>query len=126
MLLSRTFEPPDFFVVTVGGVVTSRDHVAIVGWVRDQVRRTGPVKLLILLEGFAGWTPVSVDQASWLRDGDEVSRIAIVGAGSWKTRVLTMLGQPLRRIPIACFDTEPAARQWLAAVGQASAGTRST
>ena len=63
-----------------------RDAAAIrrtlVDWVRDcHSRSSAPVRVLIVLESFAGWQPDrSFDDARlWLRDDEGVARIAIVG-----------------------------------------------
>jgi hypothetical protein len=69
----------------------------------------------VSLEQFAGWNVNDyVDgDAWWLQDDEGVSMIAIVGEPEWKLAVLTVIAQPLRRIPIRYFETEAAARQWL-------------
>ena len=116
MVLTKTFEPPNLVVITLGGVVTPTDQADLVRSVREAVRSAGPVRLLVLLELFGGWHPsASLDDAAlWLQDETDVSKIAIVGAPAWRRAVLTVIGQPLRRIPIDYFETEAAARRWLA------------
>lgn len=116
MLLTKTFEPPDLVVVALTGVVTASDQADFVRSVRDTVRTAGAVRLLVLLESFGGWHPAgSLDDTElWLQDYKDVSKIAIVGARAWRRTVLTVIGQPLRTIPIDYFETEAAARQWLA------------
>jgi hypothetical protein len=39
--------------------------------------------------------------------------MAIVGEAEWKIPVLTLITQPLRRMPIEYFETESVARRWL-------------
>jgi hypothetical protein len=116
MLLTKTFEPPSLAVIALGGVVTPTDQADFVGWVRETARSAGAVRLLVLLELFGGWHPPGSfdDAAFWLQDDEDVSKIAIVGAAAWRHAVLTVIGQPLRRIPIDYFETEAAARRWLA------------
>ena len=46
-------------------------------------------------------------------DDEGVSKIGIFGDPEWKPAVLTLMAQPLRRVPIAYFATEVAARRWL-------------
>ena len=117
MVRSRVFEPPDLLVANLDGVVTSSDQALLVSWVRDWIRRTGEVRLLIRLEEFAGWkADAALDEAAlWLRDDEQVSRMAVVGHRTWRVAIMTILAQPLRRIPIQYFETEKAARQWLMA-----------
>jgi hypothetical protein len=122
MVLSRVFEPPDLLIVTLAGVVTPRDQVDVDEWVRESIRTVGTVRLLVLLEWFAGWRPDGAHDAAalWVRDGEGVSRIAIVGSTKWKAHVLTAMAQPVRCVALSYFDSEPAARLWLM-----SEGTRS-
>lgn len=117
MVLSRTFEPPDLLVADVGGVVTSRDRAVLVEWVRDMLRMVRQVRVLVLLHRFAGWKPDASfsDSRLWLQDDDRVSKMAIVGDPEWRLAMLTFIVQPLRRTPIEYFETEAAARRWLAA-----------
>jgi hypothetical protein len=116
MLRSRHCEPPDLIVATLNGVVTSRDQLMLMEWVRERIRTSGPVRVMLQFEQFAGWKPdATFDRADmWLRDDEGVSSIAFVGAPAWASAILTVVAQPLRRIPIAYFETEAAARGWLA------------
>jgi hypothetical protein len=115
MVVSTRFEPPDVMVVILRGLVTSHDQALLVAAVRASIGRTGAVRVLIILDAFAGWNPgASFDSAaSWLEDDEGVSKIAIVGQREWKRSVLTLIAQPVRRLPIEYFETEAAARRWL-------------
>jgi SpoIIAA-like len=115
MVISKAFEPPDLVVATLAGVVTSSDQADVIEWVRDSIRSVAAVRVLIVLELFGGWHPPdSFDDASlWLRDDEGVSKMAIVGALTWRRSVLTFLAAPLRRIPIQYFESELTARRWL-------------
>ena len=115
MLFRRVFEPPDLLVATITEVLTSSDQAALIQWVRESIRTTGTVRVLIKLEQFAGWSPIGTadDGRFWLRDDERVSRMAVVGDAKWKLPTLTMTAQPLRRMAIAYFETEPEARRWL-------------
>ena len=116
MVVSRRFEPPDLVVAILRGVVTSHDQASLVESVRASIRRAGAVRLLILLDSFGGWNlGESFDSAaSWLSDDESVSKIAIVGRREWRLSVLMLITQPLRSLPIKYFETEAAARRWLA------------
>ena len=115
MVLTRRFEPPDLVTATLGGVVTADDQVELVSFVRTAIATAGSVRVLLHLDGFAGWKPdARFDRHSlWLHDDEGVSKIGIFGDPEWKTAVLTLMAQPLRRVPIAYFATEVAARRWL-------------
>jgi SpoIIAA-like len=116
MVVSRRFEPPDLVVAILQGVVTARDQADLVESVRASIRRAGAARLLILLDDtFGGWNlGESFDSAaSWLKDDEGVSKIAIVGRREWKLSVMMLITQPLRSLPIKYFETEAAARRWL-------------
>ena len=115
MVRSRVFEPPDLLVANLEGVVTADDQALLVAWVRDWIRRTGEVRVLMHLTRFAGWNAGDSldDSALWLRDDEQVSRMAVVGDLTWRVAIMTILAQPLRRIPIQYFETDKAARRWL-------------
>jgi hypothetical protein len=121
MVVSRRMDQSGLVEATLGGVVTSRDQAELVGFVRAAIAASGPVRVLLRLEHYVGWHhDARLDpDALWLRDDEDVTGIAIVGAPEWKAGVLTMVAQPLRRIPIAYFETEAAARQWLDATAGA-------
>jgi hypothetical protein len=115
MVVTRRFEAPNLVAATLSGVVTSRDQSDLLSFVRAVIPKAGAVRLLIRLEGFGGWRQEAAfdDTALWLRDDEAVLKLAIVGDLAWKRVVLTMIAQPLRRIPIEYFETEAAARRWL-------------
>jgi len=115
MVLSKRLEPPDLITATLHGVVTPHDHADVIAWIRAAITRVGSVRILIVLDAFGGWVPDAsiYSSRSWLGDDERVSRIAVVGRPEWRRSVLTLIAQPIRRLPIRYFDTETAARQWL-------------
>jgi hypothetical protein len=128
MVVSRCFEPPDLLVTKLTGVVTSRDQAELVQWIRASLSQWGVLRMLVLLERFAGRVPdASLDRPElWLRDDEGLSRMAIVGKSEWRIPMLTLLGQPLRKMPIEYFRSEDAARRWLRSntrTGSRPAGT---
>jgi hypothetical protein len=115
MVFRVGLEPPNLVTATIAGIVTLREQGELVTFIRSAISITGSVRVLLCLESFAGWHPdARFDRDDlWLHDDEGVSRIAIVGPAAWKATVLTLLAQPIRRVPIAYFVTEPAARAWL-------------
>jgi hypothetical protein len=81
------------------------------------VARIGPVRLLFVLEGFEGWEPSARwnDLSFYVRHGDTIERIAIVGPERWRSEALMFAGADLRKAPVEYFpDGEVAeARAWL-------------
>jgi hypothetical protein len=115
MVVSMRFEPPDLVVATLRGVVTSHDQAELLASVRASIRQAGTARVLVHLETFAGWRPDTTRHSTtaWLEDDEGVTKMAIVGRPQWKVGVLVLIAQPLRRLPIMYFETEPAARRWL-------------
>ena len=115
MVLSTRLEPPDLITTTLRGVVTPSDHANVIGSIRSAVASVGQVRVLIVFDTFGGWVPdaTTFNTQSWLGDDEKVSRIAIVGRPEWRRSVLTLIVQPIRRLPIRYFETEAAARRWL-------------
>jgi hypothetical protein len=83
----------------------------------DDLGRVGPVRLLFLLEGFEGWTPDDDwhDLTFYVKYGDAIERIAIVGDEKWRSQSLMFAGADLRKGPVEFFSPEKAAeaRAWL-------------
>jgi hypothetical protein len=115
MVLRQGLEPPNLVIATIAGIVTSREQADLVAFIRTAISITGSVRVLLCLESFAGWHPdARFDREDlWLHDDEGVSKIAIVGPPQWKPTVLTLLAQPIRRVPIAYFAAESTARTWL-------------
>jgi hypothetical protein len=112
---SVVVEQPDLLVATVSGVLTPGDQSLLVTQVRKSIQAAGRIRVLLLLERFAGWNPTgAVDNVTmWLDDDASVTQMAIAGEARWKMPLLTMAAQPLRRFPIEYFESEADARQWL-------------
>jgi hypothetical protein len=85
----------------------------------DEMRRVGPIRLLILLTAFDGWESDDDwrDLTFYVKHGDTIERIAIVGDGKWKDQSLMFAAADLRAAPVEFFREDHAAdaRAWLAA-----------
>jgi hypothetical protein len=82
-----------------------------------QMGRAGPVKLLFVLEGFDGWDPQDnwSDLSFYVKHGEAIERIAIVGHEQWRSQTLMFAGADLRTAPVEFFPEHAAAdaRAWL-------------
>jgi hypothetical protein len=115
VVLSRWCEPSALVGATVRGAVTPDDQRELVSYVKEAVVRFGRVGVLIRLERYAGWRHDARFDPDGLwnaGDGDGISRIAIVGEPAWK--IVAPRTRQGRHVPIAYFESEPAARRWLA------------
>jgi hypothetical protein len=68
---------------------------------------SGTVRLLVVLDRFEGWNPGSnwSDLTFYVRHGDRIERIAIVGETRWRDLALMFAAADLRRGPVEFFDT---------------------
>jgi SpoIIAA-like len=83
------------------------------------MNRIGLVKLLFILEGFDGWDPQDnwSDLSFYVKHGETIQRIAIVGDARWRSETLMFAGADLRKAPVEFFPEHAVAeaRAWLAA-----------
>jgi hypothetical protein len=103
----------------VTGVLRKQDLERCQAALLEQMRRGGSVRLLFVLENFEGWDAQDDwrDLTFYVRHGDAIERIAIVGDERWRSESLMFAGADLRRAPVEFFpaDDVSGARAWLAA-----------
>jgi hypothetical protein len=82
-----------------------------------EIARIGPVKLLIILDGFEGWEASSgwSDLTFYANHGNSIERIAIVGHERWRDHALMFAAVDLRSAPVQFFSLYmlPEARDWV-------------
>ncbi len=82
-----------------------------------EIDRIGPVRLLFVLDGFAGWERQDGwgDLRFFLEHGDRIERIAIVGDERWREESLMFAAADFRAAPVLFFPegAEAGARLWL-------------
>lgn len=85
--------------------------------VLHEASRLGPVRLLFVLDGFDGWDSQDNwrDLSFFVRHGDAIERIAIVGDERWRDLALMFAAADLRKAPVEYFNEKDvaAARSWL-------------
>ena len=101
------------------GVVRKPDLARCESELAGYLARSGSLKLLCVLTEFEGWDPGldSHNLAFYLKHGDRIARIAIVGDERWRGEALMFAVADLRRAPVEFFtaDKLAEARAWLAA-----------
>lgn len=110
-------EDDGIYRLEVRGMFREADLLRAEHVVAGEIDRTGPVKLLVVLDAFAGWDP----QARWdealfyVSHGDRITRIAIVGPEKWRDEALLFAGAGLRKGPVEFFPENATvrARSWL-------------
>jgi len=103
--------------VEIRGTLRKSDFARSQDDLAAEIRRQGRVRLLILLSAFEGWAPDAGwnDLSFYIKHGDDIDRIAIVGDEKWRSHALMFSAAGLRRAPVEFFpDTALAtARTWL-------------
>jgi hypothetical protein len=110
-------EGSDMVVITVRGRMAPADQAALLYSVAKAVERAGKIRLLAVLRDFEGWTIGEdwADDALRLQSDAPIIKMAIVGEARWKDDVFAFIAKPFRNRPIEYFESEAAARSWLAA-----------
>ena len=79
--------------------------------------RTGPSRLLFVLEEFKGWEPDAgwSDLSFYVKHGDRSSASRIVGPERWRSEALMFAAADLRKAPVEFFaeGAVAEARAWL-------------
>ena len=82
-----------------------------------EMTRIGPIRLLFVLEEFEGWEPHAgwSDLSFYVKHGDKIERIAIVGPERWRSEALMFAAADLRKAPVEFFAEGDVAeaRAWL-------------
>src|SRR6185295_2813039 len=110
MPVDATEEGGNLVRITLQGRMAPADHAALLYFVTRAIDAAPAVRLLVVLDGFAGWKGGNEwgDEDLRLRDDAKVAKVAIVGENRWKDEVYAFIGQPFRRMPIEYFTAEPA------------------
>lgn len=116
-------ERDNLYRLDVGGVLSKQDMDHVQELLLKEMDRTGirTVRLLVVLEGFEGWDSRSSnwsDLTFYVKHGDRLERIAIVGNERWRDHALMFAAADLRRGPVEFFasDAMSDARAWLSGV----------
>ena len=117
MPLIMTPEHDHVFRLDLHGRLRKADFERCEQQLEKEIVQNGPVRLLILLDGFTGWDPGAPwnDLAFYMKHGDAIERIAIVGPDRWRSHMLMFAGADLRKAPVQYFPvgTAAEARAWL-------------
>jgi hypothetical protein len=115
--LTLTHEHAAIYRIDVTGVMRKADFDRAQAELARAIDRTGPVRLLVVLDRFEGWDPRDPwsDLEFYATYGDSLVRIAIVGDERWRSEMLMFTAAELRKAPVEYF-AGPAlaqARAWL-------------
>jgi hypothetical protein len=118
MSISLQHESDNLYRVDLSGILRKKEFERCEIALSDEMRRTGPVKLLFVLKDFEGWETQAAwnDLTFYVKHGGQIERIAIVADERWRNQALLFAAAGLRRAPVEFFsqDNLAGARTWLA------------
>ena len=119
MPIAMQHERDNIYRMEVSGVLKKSDLDRCQAMLAAEMSRIGTTRLLFILNGFEGWeaNPNWGDLTFYVRHGDSIERIAIVGDERWRGEALMFASADLRRAPVEFFAENEIgdARAWLAA-----------
>jgi hypothetical protein len=117
MPIAMRREGADTYRLDISGVLLQADDRRCEAELRTVLDRGGPAKLLCVLQEFEGWEPHAdwSDLGFYVKYGDAIRRIAIVGNERWRSEMLMFAAADLRKAPVEFFTEEELARAqaWL-------------
>ena len=118
MSMTLQHERDNVYRIDIRGTLNKKDLDRCQEALASEMARIGSVKLLFVLAGFEGWEPDAAwnDLTFYVKHGDTIERMAIVGEERWRGGALIFAGADLRKAPVEFFAPEAvaAARAWLA------------
>jgi hypothetical protein len=112
-------ESPDTYRLDISGLLLRSDYRQCEAELKTELDRVGSAKLLCVLNGFEGWEPHAdwSDLGFYVKYGDAIQRIAIVGNERWRSEMLMFAAADLRKAPVEFFPEGEMtrARAWLSA-----------
>jgi len=105
--------------VEVTGLLGEKEFGALQQSAAAEIKKAGKIRLLIVLDHFAGWAPGNWNNlAFYIQHGADIERIAIVGDERWRSETMMFAGADLRQGSVMYF-APPYRREavaWLAQV----------
>ena len=117
MPLKTTPESGGIYRLDVSGLLSKADFERSQVTIAGAIARSGPIKLLVVLDRFGGWAPDDDwgGMNFYMTEGDAIQRIAIVGDERWRDEMLMFAVADLRKAPVEYFPESEIkyARAWL-------------
>jgi hypothetical protein len=118
MPIAMQHERDNIYRLEVNGILKKADMDQWQDALIVEMARIGHVRLLFILKGFDGWERNAdwSDLAFYVKHGDKIERIAIVGDERWRSETLMFASADLRRAQVEFFPEAALqdARAWLA------------
>lgn len=122
MPASLRHESSNVYRLDLRGLLLKSELDACQRQLAGELTSAGDVKLIVFLDDFEGWEKGAAwnDLSFYVKHGNSIERIAIVGDERWRHVAMMFASADLRRAPVEFFLElkEPAARAWLASDGR--------
>lgn len=117
MSVTLQHEHDNVYRIDISGVLQEDEFLAMQRSIAAELDGANRIRLLVMLTEFQGWERTATwrDLAFYVRHGNDIERIAIVGDDRWRAEALMFAAADLRDAPVAYFDAVQAAqaRAWL-------------
>src|SRR5512144_1776434 len=98
MPITMQHEGGNTYRLDVSGMLSKSDFDRCQDALVGEMQRAGPVRLLFVLSAFEGWERTAAwgDLTFYVKHGDSIERIAIVGDERWRDEALMFASADLR------------------------------
>lgn len=103
------------WVVRISGALRKEEMDAIQEKGLQGLQASGGARVLVVVEpDFSGWVGGEVwnDMTFFVKHGDSIKRMAIVGDPRWESRMLMFVGAGFRRTGVKYFDRASVAQAY--------------
>src|SRR5438477_7026134 len=105
MAIRFAHDRDNVYRVEITGLLGEQDFGALQQSAAAEIRKTGKIRLMIVLNHFAGWAPGNWHNlAFYIQHGADIERMAIVGEERWRSQTLMFAGADLRQGAVAYFS----------------------
>ena len=119
MPIAMHHESGNTYRLDISGVLLRADFERCEAELTGVIDRLGSAKLLLVLKAFEGWEQHADwnDLTFYVKHGDAIERIAIVGDERWRDLTMMFASADLRKAPVEFFPAHDLARAtaWLSA-----------
>jgi hypothetical protein len=103
--------------ISIQGMLRKADYDRMIAISREAIAREGRIRVLVTLDGFAGWERHEGwgDVSFMMDDGEQIEKIAIVGDENWRDDAFVFTAAGLRPTAIEFFPPSGLAdaQKWL-------------
>jgi hypothetical protein len=117
MPIAMHHERDNTFRLDISGFLSREEFARAGDALTIELDRIGSAKLLCVLKEFRGWeTGGDWNMSFYMKHGDAITRIAIVGDERWRDLTMMFASADLRKAPVEFFPASDIARarDWLA------------